>query len=119
MLIKREVIETIGILDKRYFLYAEDVDFSLRAKKAGFKIIFCPESIIWHKNAGSTEGVGSKIHCYYQTRNRLLLTFKHGSTRIKLTALRLMFKLLRTTTNCERQAVMDFVLRRFGKQTIV
>lgn len=49
MLIKRRVFEKIGMLDERYFLYFEDVDFCLRARKAGFKISVEPKSFIFHK----------------------------------------------------------------------
>ncbi len=42
--------KTEGFLDERYFLYLEDMDFCLRAKKKGYKIIFEPKAIIWHKN---------------------------------------------------------------------
>ena len=49
MLIKRPVFEKIGLLDKRFFLYFEDVDFCLRAKKAGFKIAVEPKSVVLHK----------------------------------------------------------------------
>jgi len=48
MLIKKKVIEEIGLLDEIYFLYFEDVDFCLRAKKAGFKIAVEPKSQIIH-----------------------------------------------------------------------
>lgn len=48
MLIKRKVIEKIGLLDERYFLYFEDVDYCLQAQKAGFKIEVEPKSIITH-----------------------------------------------------------------------
>lgn len=51
MLIKKPVWEKIGLLDERYFLYFEDVDFCLRAKKAGFKIKVEPKSIIVHQLA--------------------------------------------------------------------
>ena len=43
--IKRVVTEHVGILDKRFFLYSEDADWSLRVKKAGYKIVFVPESV--------------------------------------------------------------------------
>jgi hypothetical protein len=49
MLIKRPVFEKIGLLDERYFLYEEDVDFCLKARKAGFKVAVEPRSIIVHK----------------------------------------------------------------------
>ena len=49
VLVKRKVFETIGLLDEDYFLYSEDLDFCLRAKKAGFKIAVEPKSIVIHK----------------------------------------------------------------------
>jgi GT2 family glycosyltransferase len=49
MLIKRPVLEKIGLLDERYFLYEEDVDFCLKARKAGFKVVVEPKSIVIHK----------------------------------------------------------------------
>jgi len=48
MMIRRGVFEKIGLFDERYFLYFEDADFCLRAKKAGFKIAIEPNSIIVH-----------------------------------------------------------------------
>jgi hypothetical protein len=119
LLIKREVIEEVGILDKKYFLYVEDVDYSLRVQRQGYQVLFCPQSIVWHKNAGSSQGVGSKIHQYYQTRNRLLFFFKYGRLKTKLTALRLMLRLLIQGNRCQQKAVRDYLLGRFGKQPIV
>ncbi len=49
LLIKRKVFEKIGLLDERYFLFFEDADFCLKAKKAGFKIALEPKSMIIHK----------------------------------------------------------------------
>ncbi len=48
MLVKREVFEKVGYLDERFFLYFEDVDFCLRAKKAGFLISVVPQSHVVH-----------------------------------------------------------------------
>jgi GT2 family glycosyltransferase len=48
MLIKKEVFKKTGILDEDYFLYWEDVDFSLKAKRAGYKLAVCPKSRIAH-----------------------------------------------------------------------
>jgi GT2 family glycosyltransferase len=48
MMIKRRVFEKIGLFDERYFLYFEDADFCLRAKRAGFKIAVEPKSLIIH-----------------------------------------------------------------------
>ena len=118
VLIRREVVERIGILDKRYFLYFEDVDYSLRAKKAGFKIYLCPNGVVWHLNASSTQGSGSDFQQYYQTRNRLLLAAKFGNLKIKLLALRLLLTWLVSGNSLEKRASIDFCLLRFGKQPI-
>ncbi len=119
MLIKRELIEGVGILDKRYFLYLEDVDYSIRAIKKGYKIIFCPKSVIYHKNAGSTGGSGSSVHEYYQTRNRILFFLKYSPLRYKLTAAKFLLKMIIKGSTTHRQAALDFVFKRFGKQPII
>ncbi len=119
LLIKREMIERVGILDKKFFLYSEDVDYSLRVAKAGYKILFCPKSIIWHKIGRSSGGAGSKLQQYYQTRNRLLLTFRHGNFRSKLLALKLIWEWVMHGQGGEQQGVWDFLLGRLGKQTVL
>lgn len=119
MLVKREVLEKIGTFDKRFFLYFEDVDWSLRAQKAGYTIGFCPTSIVYHKNAGSSGGSGSTIHQYYQARNRLLFAFKHGSWKDIVTALRLAALYAFYGTKQQRLAVFHMFTLQFGKQPIV
>lgn len=71
MLIRREVLETVGLFDERYFFQNEDLDFCYRVKAAGWRIMVCPQSIIWHK-IGRTIGAGSYDRWYYATRNRFL-----------------------------------------------
>lgn len=117
MLIKKEVIEKIGFLDEKYFLYFEDVDYSLRAKKGGFQIIYYPKAYLWHKNAASSGKPGSSIHVYYQTRNRLYFGFKYGKFWTKkslfLESLRIIGK-----NNIQRKACFDYYLGRMGKSNI-
>lgn len=119
LLIKREMTERVGILDKRFFLYSEDVDYSLRVKRAGYEVLFVPKSIVWHKIGRSSGGAGSKLQQYYQTRNRLLLTFTHGDLKAKFAALRLIGRWIKDGSSAERQGVTDFILGRLGKQPIV
>lgn len=119
VLIQREVLEKVGTFDKRFFLYFEDVDLSVRAKKAGYEIGYCPDSVIWHKNAGSSGGAGSKIHNYYIARNRLLFALKHGGKRVKLLGLRILLQYVVFGSEYQRFAVWHFLLRRFGKQQII
>jgi len=119
VLIKREVLEKVGTFDKRYFLYFEDVDLSVRAHDARYGIGFCPEAVVWHKNAGSSGGAGSSVHNYYIARNRLLFAFKHGGNKSKLVGLRVLLQYLLSGTNYQKTAVLHFLFRRFGKQPIV
>lgn len=58
MLIRRSVFERIGLFDERFFLYLEDMDFCLRARKAGFSLLFVPQAHVWHKGSASTANNG-------------------------------------------------------------
>lgn len=78
LLIKREVIEKIGVLSEDYFLYYEDTDFCLRAKNAGYKCVFVSGSKIYHKVSRSTKP-GSSSYIYYHTRNGLVAARRAGS----------------------------------------
>ena len=55
MLIKKEVLEKIGLLDKKIFMYGEDVEFCLRAKRAGFKIGWTDKAQVVHLGGGSSK----------------------------------------------------------------
>jgi GT2 family glycosyltransferase len=83
MAIKKTVIDKIGFLDENYFLYYEDVDYSIRAKNSGFGVKYFPGVHVWHKNASASGIPGSSIHRYYQTRNRLYFAFRYANLRTK------------------------------------
>ena len=115
MLVKREVFEKIGMFDEKYFLYYEDADLCMRAKNNGFKIMYVPQSVIWHKNAVSAGGSGSKLQDYYITRSRLIFGTKYAPVRAKLALLRESFRLLLVGRFWQKRAVLDFYLGRLGK----
>lgn len=71
MLIRKSVLEEIGLLYEGYFLYYEELDFAERVKRAGYKIYYQPNSSILHKESIST-GKNSPLKTYYMNRNRLL-----------------------------------------------
>lgn len=114
LMVKKEVFEKIGMLDDKYFLYLEDMDFCIRAKKHGFRIIFEPASVIWHKNASSAGGSGSQLQEYYFTRNRLIFAFKYAKLRTKLAVLRQTFSQIRNPI--KRKALLDFLTFHYGKK---
>ncbi len=73
LLVKRDTIERIGMLDERFFLYWEDVDWGLRCSKARLKNLIVPDSQIWHKISVSSGGIDSLIRAYHKTRSHLFL----------------------------------------------
>lgn len=76
LMIKKYVIERIGLLDERFFAYFEDWDWCLRAQRFGYKSVYVPDATIWHKGS-STIGFKSPLYYYYMTRNRILFARKH------------------------------------------
>jgi hypothetical protein len=75
LLIKSSVIRKCGFLDPDFFLLLEETDFCIRVKKAGYRILFDPQSVIYHKEGIS--GEISPLKYYYMYRNRLLIVRKH------------------------------------------
>lgn len=72
MLIKREAMEKVGLMPECYFLYYEEIDWSMMFTRAGYEIWYDPVCTIYHKESQST-GKSSPLRTYYITRNRLLL----------------------------------------------
>lgn len=114
MLIRRELIDGIGYFDEKYFLYLEDADYSLRAKKAGWKVIFVPEAKLWHKVSQSS-GIGSNLNDYYIARNRLLFGLKYAPIRAKIALLRESIQLFLKGRKWQKKGVEDFFKMKFGK----
>ena len=78
MMLKREVIDKIGLMPECYFLYYEELDWSMMITRAGYEIWYEPASTIYHKESQST-GQNSPLRTYYITRNRLLLVKRNYS----------------------------------------
>lgn len=53
--VRRAVIEDIGVLDERFFMYCEDVDFAYRAREKGYKVAYCPGAVVVHARAKSSD----------------------------------------------------------------
>lgn len=114
LLIKPFVFERIGFLNEDYFMYWEDADFSMRTRSAGIKVCYTGKAHLWHKNAGGS-GVGSSLHDYFLTRNRMLFGFRYAPFRTKLSLVRESIKKLFAGREWERIGVRDFFLQKLGK----
>jgi len=74
--VRREVFEHLGGFDERFFVYFEEVDFSLRALQAGWRTIYLPEAQAFHAGCGTTDKVKAR-RLYYSLRSRILYGYKH------------------------------------------
>ena len=72
MLIPTEVINKVGLMDERYFLYVEDTEYCLRIRKHEYKLYWDADHKIYHKVSSSTKKI-SELSQFYEIRNRLLL----------------------------------------------
>jgi len=108
------VLKKVGLYDKRYFMYFEDVDLSLRIKKAGYKVLFQPKGIVWHKVAQSSN-IGSDLNDYFISRNRLLFGLKYAQLRTKIALFRESLRFLLRGRKWQKIGVRDFYLGKFGK----
>ena len=72
MLIKREAIEKVGLMPECFFLYYEEIDWSMMFTRTGYEIWYDPCCTVYHKESQTT-GQNSPLRTYYITRNRLLL----------------------------------------------
>lgn len=86
LLIKKEVINKIGLLDPNYYLYYEDTDWGLRALNKGYSNLYVPKAKIWHKVSASINE-NSSTALYYGIRNHFLLIKKNGTLKHMLTFL--------------------------------
>ena len=72
MLIRREAIDKVGLMPECFFLYYEEIDWSMMFTRAGYEIWYDPTCTVYHKESQTT-GQNSPLRTYYITRNRLLL----------------------------------------------
>jgi len=78
MMIKREAIDKVGMMPECYFLYYEELDWSMMFTRAGYEIWYEPRCTIYHKESQAT-GQNSPLRTYYIVRNRLLLVKRNWS----------------------------------------
>ncbi len=77
MMVKREAIENAGMMPECYFLYYEELDWSMMMRRSGYEIWYDPGCTIFHKESQTT-GIDSPIRTYYITRNRLLFVKRNN-----------------------------------------
>jgi GT2 family glycosyltransferase len=77
MAVSRAAVERAGLLDEELFAYVEDVDWSLRIRRAGLAVVYVPEARVRHAGSGATGGRASTTNLYYDTRNTIAVCERH------------------------------------------
>jgi GT2 family glycosyltransferase len=79
MLIKKQVTDVIGLFDPGYFFSYEDTEFCLKARKAGFKVIYIPKAKAWHKENATIDKLGQKRKGFELYKAKYRYIFKNYS----------------------------------------
>ena len=120
MLLPKETISRVGLLNEEYFLYCEDTDYCFRVLSEELKILYCGRSCIYHKVSAST-GKGSDLQSYYLVRNALILTEKYINMGFKVKVYYFIkyFKLIilgKVKLRTAKEAIYDFYNHKTGKR---
>jgi GT2 family glycosyltransferase len=78
MFFSRRALHEVGLLDPSYFIYFEDVDWCLRARRIGWRVMFNPGCVIWHKVSATTT-IDSPFYLYLTMRNKILMIRRHST----------------------------------------
>jgi len=126
LMVRREVIEALGPLDARFFIYFEETEWCARMRRAGFRIVYVPQARMWHK-ISMTARTTSRRYLYLMTRNRLLYLRLTGADPLALcgaaidllrTALSWSLKPrhrgMRPYSTALLHGMLDFAIGRFG-----
>jgi GT2 family glycosyltransferase len=75
--LRRELLEDVGVFEPRFFLYYEDLDLSWRGWARGWRYVYVPEALVHHRHAASTTS-GSALFDHYVERNRLYVHMRNA-----------------------------------------
>lgn len=133
MMVSKDAIKRVGLMDERFFLFYEETDWSMRFIKSGYRLGVEQSAKFWHNASASTGGYTSPLYHYYMTRNRLLFMQKHKPIMLPITYLvSILDSLLAITVSLKRvgsyrayvvfksilKGYVDFIFRKFYKREI-
>ena len=128
--VHRDVFAQVGMMDERFFLYFEDVEFSLRVQAEGFPVRYLESPSASHTVSASTSRLGSPLLLRYHMRNALLFNSIHGPWWVRIalpvwsifSMVKQLVKLSLLPARREQSkaiaaGILDFYANRFGKIT--
>jgi len=77
MLIRKEVIDAIGLFDIDFFMYFEETDFCIRSLLSGWKILYVPESKVYHMGGAAARSYGNSVIYFHSYKNRIASYIKN------------------------------------------
>lgn len=130
ILVRRGVIEQVGMLDARFFYYYEETEWCLRARKAGWRVVHVPRARIWHKGVQRDYFPGPNV-TYYKTRNRFLMLSKHQAPpqawllawiqvlrTLSSWSLKPKWRSMHAHRDAMWQGALDYIRCRWGKRSV-
>lgn len=112
-LISKDLFRKIGPIDETFFLYWEDADYSEKARRAGWRVVYTPKTYLWHMVSASTGKSGSPSNDYFIIRNRLIFGLRYSSLRTKFALLRDSLRILLGGREWQKKGVIDFYSGRW------
>lgn len=112
LLVTREVVEKIGLLDEGYFFYGEDADWALRARRAGYECKLTTSAIVWHEGSVTSKRALKKRYYWYNLGVFRLL-FRHFPVGHLFTALFFQLILLSVFEVLLFRRPADYILLKF------
>lgn len=109
-----EALKEVGVFYAKYFMYYEDTDLSVRMKKAGWKIMYAPKALVWHKVAQSST-IGGDLNDYFITRNRMFFGMLYAPFRTRLNLIKQAVFLLMGGKPWYKRAIFDYFVGRMGR----
>lgn len=114
-LVRRSVFEALGGFDERYFVYLEDLDFSFRARNAGWRSYYLAEGCTYHAGGAISSQVKA-TRLFYSLRSRILYAFKHFgrasafSVLVSTMLIEPFCRLSRGFFRCSREEIVDTIV---------
>ncbi len=113
LLVRAATVRDVGLLDERYFMYAEEMDWCERARRRGWRLLYSPGSTVWHKDGRST-GRRSPAQDYYSVRSTLTFVKKFEPQLLPITVLYTLYRCLLPKIVRRQPERLRAVLRAYG-----
>jgi N-acetylglucosaminyl-diphospho-decaprenol L-rhamnosyltransferase len=113
MMVRRQVLDAVGLLDESYFMYGEDLDWAFRIKAAGWRIMYTPSTSVLHRKRASSRRFRRRTIRYFHDGMRRFYTAHYASTHPRLVNLLIMAAIsVRERIELAADAVRGYAQRR-------